>query len=31
MPKNALAKWVYQHKMQKVVTSDAERKIDQEY
>ena len=29
--KNALAKWVYQHKMQNVDTSDDERKIDQEY
>ena len=29
--KNALTKWVYQHKMQNVVTSDDERKIDQEY
>ena len=29
--KNALAKWVHQHKMQNVNTSDDERKIDQEY
>ena len=29
--KNVLAKWVYQHKMQNVATSDDERKIDQEY
>ena len=29
--KNALAKWVYQHKMYNVDTSDDERKIDQEY
>ena len=29
--KNILAKWVYQHKMQNVDTSDDERKIDQEY
>ena len=29
--KNVLAKWVYQHKMQNVDTSDDERKIDQEY
>ena len=28
--KNVLAKWVYQHKMQNVDTSDDERKIDQE-
>ena len=29
--KNALAKWVHQHKMQNVDTSDGERKVDQEY
>ena len=29
--KNALAKWVYQHKMQNVDTSNDKRKIDQEY
>ena len=29
--KNALANWVYQHKMQNVDTSDDERKVDQEY
>ena len=29
--KNILAKWVYQHKMQNVNTSDDERKVDQEY
>ena len=29
--KNVLAKWVHQHKMQNVDTSDDERKIDQEY
>ena len=29
--KNALAKWVHQHKMQNVDTSDDERKVDQEY
>ena len=29
--KNVLAKWVYQHKMQNVATSNDERKIDQEY
>ena len=29
--KNVLAKWVHQHKMQNVNTSDDERKIDQEY
>ena len=29
--KNVLAKWVYQHKMQNVDTSNDERKIDQEY
>ena len=29
--KNALAKLVYQHKMQNVDTSDDERKVDQEY
>ena len=29
--KNILAKWVYQHKMQNVDTSNDERKIDQEY
>ena len=29
--KNVLAKWVYQHKMQNVDTSDDERKVDQEY
>ena len=29
--KNALAKWVHQHKMQNVETSDDERKVDQEY
>ena len=29
--KNVLAKWVYQHKMQNVDTSDDERKIDQEH
>ena len=29
--KYALAKWVYQHKMHNVDTSDDERKIDQEY
>ena len=29
--KNILAKWVYQHKMQNVDTSDDERKINQEY
>ena len=29
--KSALSKWVYQHKMQNVDTSNDERKIDQEY
>ena len=29
--KNALAKWVHQHKMQNVDRSDDERKVDQEY
>ena len=29
--KNALAKWVHQHKMQNVNTSDDERKVEQEY
>ena len=29
--KKALAKWVHQHKMQNVDTSDDERKVDQEY
>ena len=29
--KNVLAKWVHQHKMQNVGTSDDERKVDQEY
>ena len=29
--KNALAKWVHQHKMQNVNTSDNERKVEQEY
>ena len=29
--KNALAKWVHQHKMETVDTSDDERKVDQEY
>ena len=29
--KSALAKWVHQHKMQNVDTSDDERKVDQEY
>ena len=29
--KNALAKWVHQHKMQNVDTSNDERKVDQEY
>ena len=29
--KNILAKWVHQHKMQNVDTSDDERKVDQEY
>ena len=29
--KNSLAKWVYQHKMQNVNTSDDEREIEQEY
>ena len=29
--KNALAKWVHQHKMQNVDTSDDERKADQKY
>ena len=29
--KNALAKWVHQHKMQNVDTSDDKRKVDQEY
>ena len=29
--KNTLAKWVHQHKMQNVDTSDGERKVDQEY
>ena len=29
--KNVLAKWVHQHKMQNIDTSDDERKIDQEY
>ena len=29
--KNALAKWVHQHKIQNVDTSDDERKVDQEY
>ena len=29
--KNVLAKWVHQHKMQNVDTSDDERKVDQEY
>ena len=29
--KNILAKWVYQHKMQNVDTSNDERRIDQKY
>ena len=29
--KNVLAKWVHQHKMQNVNTSDDERKVDKEY
>ena len=29
--KNVLAKWVHQHKMQNVDTSDDERKVDQDY
>ena len=29
--KNTLAKWVHQHKMQKVNTSDNEREVEQEY
>ena len=29
--KNALAKWVHQHKMQNVDTSDDERKVEQGY
>ena len=29
--KNTLAKWVHQHKVQNVDTSDDERKVDQEY
>ena len=29
--KNTLAKWVYQHKMQNVATSDDEKKVSQEY
>ena len=29
--KNALAKWVHQHKMQNVSTSDDEREVEQEY
>ena len=29
--KNILTKWVYQHRMQNVDTSDDKRKIDQEY
>ena len=29
--KNALAKWVLQHKMQNVNTSDDEREVEQEY
>ena len=29
--KNVLAKWVHQHKIQNVDTSDDERKVDQEY
>ena len=29
--KNSLAKWVHQHKMQNVNTSDAEREVEQEY
>ena len=29
--KNALAKWVHQHKMQNVDISDDERKVDKEY
>ena len=29
--KNVLAKWVHQHKMQNIDTSDDERKVDQEY
>ena len=29
--KNTLAKWVHQHKMQNVNTSDDEREIEQEY
>ena len=29
--KNVLARWVHQHKMQNVDTSDDERKVDQEY
>ena len=28
--KNTLAKWVHQHKMQNVDTSDDERKVEQE-
>ena len=29
--KNALVKWVHQHKMQNVDTSDDERKVEQKY
>ena len=29
--KNSLAKWVHQHKMQNVNTSDDEREVEQEY
>ena len=29
--KNTLAKWVHQHKMQNVKTSDDEREVEQEY
>ena len=29
--KNSLAKWVHQHKMQNVNTSDNEREVEQEY
>ena len=29
--KNTLAKWVHQHKMQNVNTSDDEREVEQEY
>ena len=29
--KNTLAKWVHQHKMQNVNTSDDEKEVEQEY